>query len=86
MNSECQREWTNLRNKSKNKISHLIQKWQGPEAKICDEWRDIIISDDKLREQFETPDVNPTIDESITLSQSEKEILNLPQNSLCMTK
>ena len=78
MQQEVEFEWDKLKAKNTQKISFLLNKWKGDQANVCDQWRDILISDEKLKEQFEEPTIAPINDDNIQLSQDEIDILVKP--------
>ena len=79
MQSEVESVWEEGRVKNKSKISFLIQKWKKDNDRNVDkEWRDILISEEKLREKFEPPATDVPNFGDLELSEAESKALALP--------
>ena len=78
MQKEVELLWNKLRNKNQNKISHLVSKWKDKNSEIVGEWRNILISDEKLKEQFDDPVIVPINEDNIELSEAETKVLMKP--------
>ena len=81
MQEEVELEWNKLKDKNQRKISHLVSKWKKGSTEKVGEWRNILISDEKLKEQFEEPVIAPIVEDGIEISESEAKLLGLQSKS-----
>ena len=80
MQSEVNHVWQKSREKSSKKIRFLTNKWKSapPAREPVHEWRGVMISDQRLEENFEAQKMEPIAESDIQLTEAEKFITTLP--------